>query len=87
MPDRIDVARHVNDVRILEASHHVPDRVAFADIGEELVPQPFALRCSRHQSCDVHELDRRRDDFLRRGDRSPAARGCADSESGAPKPL
>ncbi len=49
------------------------DRVAFADIGEELVPKPLTLRRSRHQSRDVDELDRRRDDFLRRGDRSPGA--------------
>jgi len=64
--NRIDLARNVNDVRIVETSHYVRDRVAFADIGEELVPQPLALRRSRHQSRDVDELDRRRGDFLRR---------------------
>ena len=66
--NRIDLAGDMHDVRILEASHHVRDRVALADVGEELIAQAFALRGTRHQSRDIDELDRRSDHLLRLGD-------------------
>ena len=56
----IDGAHHVLDVGILEAAHHVNDRVDFADVGQELVAQPFALAGALDQAGDVQELDRRR---------------------------
>jgi len=56
----------VHDVRVLEAAHHVRDGVAFADIGEELVAQAFALRCAGHEPRDIDELDRGGDDFFLR---------------------
>ena len=55
-------------VAILETAHHMGDRVAFADVGEELVAEPFALRGAAHQSGDVDEGEPRRDDLLRAGD-------------------
>src|SRR6185503_8391025 len=56
---RVDRARDVMDVGILEAAHHLDDRVHLADVGEELVSQPLTLARALHQPGDVHELDRR----------------------------
>ena len=33
----------MDDVRVLEAAHDLHDRVDLADVGEELVAEPFAL--------------------------------------------
>ncbi|MCY1234354.1 hypothetical protein D9M72_469350 [compost metagenome] len=66
--DRVDAAFDVGDVVILEAAQHMHDGIHFADIGEELVAEAFALRCAAHQAGDVDERDARRDDFLRLGD-------------------
>ena len=67
--DRIDLARDVDDVGIVEAAHDVRDRVALADVREELVAQSFALARAGDQSGDVDELDGRGDGLLRLGDR------------------
>ena len=67
--DRIDAALDMGDVVILEAAQHVHDGVDLADVGEELVAQPFALRGAAHQAGDVDEGDAGRDDLLRLGDR------------------
>ena len=53
-----------DDVVILEAAHNVDYGVGLANIGEELVPQPFALRSTLHQTGDVHELNHRRQGSL-----------------------
>ncbi len=45
------------------------DGVAFADVGEELVAEPLALRGAAHQAGDVDEGQAGRDDLLRAGDR------------------
>ena len=60
--DRVDAALDVGDVALLEAAEHVHDRVDLADIGEELVAQPLALRGAAHQPGDVDEADPRRHD-------------------------
>ena len=65
---RIDRARHVEDVRVLEAAHDLHDGVHLADVGEELVAEPFALARALHQAGDVHELDGGRDDDVGLGD-------------------
>jgi len=57
---RIDRARHVDDVLVLEAAHDVHDGVALADVGEELVAQTLALGGARHQARNVHERQRGR---------------------------
>ncbi len=61
----IDAPRHVHDVRVLEAAHHVGDRVHLADVREELVAEALALRGAGDEAGDVDELDRRRQDLLR----------------------
>ena len=53
---------------VFEAAQHMHDGVDFADIGEELVAEAFALRRAAHQAGDVDEGDARRDQFLRLGD-------------------
>lgn len=64
----IDAAFDMGDVVVLEAAQHVDDGVNFADIGEELVAQAFALGRAAHEAGNVHEVDAGRDDFLRAGD-------------------
>ena len=61
---RIDRATDVMDVAALETPHDLNDRVHFADVAEELVAEAFARARPFHQSGDVDELDRGRDDFL-----------------------
>ena len=56
---------YVDDVVVLEAAHNVEDRVALADVREELVAESLALRGALHETRDVRELDRRADDLLR----------------------
>src|SRR5690606_38349816 len=63
--DRIDPAGDVDNVVVLEAAHHVADRIDLADVGEELVAQPFATGGAGDQPGDVDELHRGRDDLLR----------------------
>ena len=60
----IDLAGHVNDVVVLEASHHMRDRIHFANVRKKLIAQPLALRRAGHQSGDVHEFHRGRQNFL-----------------------
>ena len=55
--DRIDPALDMGDVAALEAAQHMDDRIHLADVGEELVAEPFALACAAHQAGDVDELD------------------------------
>jgi hypothetical protein len=66
--DRVDRARHVRDVVVLEAAHDMRDRIRLADIGKEFVAEPFALRCARDEAGNVDELHRRRDRLLRLDD-------------------
>jgi hypothetical protein len=54
---RIDLARDVHDVLVLEAAHDVRDGVGLADVGEELVAEALALAARRHQPGDIDELD------------------------------
>ena len=61
-------ALDMGDVAVLEAAHDMGDGVAFADVGEELVAEPFALRGAAHETGDVDEGQTGRDDFLRAGD-------------------
>ena len=46
----------MRDVGILEAAQHVDDGVDLADIAEELVAQPLALRRAAHQAGDIDEF-------------------------------
>ena len=40
------------------------DRIHFPDVGQKLVPQPFALAGSLHQAGNVHKFHPRGDDLL-----------------------
>lgn len=61
---RVDAALDMGNVVILEAAQHMHDGVDLADVGEELVAQPFALRGAAHQTGNVDEGDAGRDDLL-----------------------
>ena len=56
--DRVDLAVHMGDVAILEAAHHMGNRIDFADIGEELVAEPLPLGSAAHQPRNVNEGER-----------------------------
>ena len=66
--DRVHPVADVDDIAILEAAHHVADRVHLSDVGQELVAQALAARRAGHQARDVHELHRGRDHLLRLDD-------------------
>jgi len=53
--DGVDAAFDMGDVVVLEAAQDVGDRVAFADVGEELVAEALALGGAFDQARDVHE--------------------------------
>ena len=55
-------------VLVLEAAHHLDDRVDLADVGQKLVAEPLALARPLDQPGDVDELDRRRDHHVGLGD-------------------
>ena len=67
IPDRIDrrglvaALLDVDDVVVLEAPDDVQDRVALADVREELVAEALALRRTLHEARDVRELHGRAD--------------------------
>jgi hypothetical protein len=78
--ERVDLAIHVDDVLVFKAAHHVDDGVGFADVGQELVAQAFALGGAGHQAGDVHEFDDGRLDLLRLDDLDKASsRGSGTS--------
>ena len=53
----VDPAVDVNDVFILEAAHHVHDRVHLADMAQELVAQALAAARALDEARDIDELD------------------------------
>ena len=53
--DRIDRPSTWVTSPIVEAAQHIGDGVDLADIGEELVAEPFALRGAAHQAGDIDE--------------------------------
>ncbi len=55
--NRIDAAGNVHDVVVGEAADDMHDSVGFADVGEELVAETFALRGAGDQASNVHEFD------------------------------
>ena len=66
--DRIDPAFDMGDVAALEAAQDMDDRIDLADVGEELVAEPFALAGAAHQPGNVDELDLGLDLLRRFGD-------------------
>ncbi len=53
----------MGDVGILEATHHMRDRIDLADGGEELVAEALALRGAAHEARDIDEGQPGRDDL------------------------
>ena len=47
----------MNDIFILKAAHHMHNRVAFPDVGQELIAQPLALAGALHQTRNIHKLN------------------------------
>ena len=66
--DGIDPAGHMGHVFIFEAAHHVYDGVGFPDVGKKLVAEPLALGRPGDQPCNIDELHRGRNGFLRTDD-------------------
>ncbi len=64
--DGIDIALDMRDFA-LETAEHVDDGVDLADVGEELVAEPFALAGAAHQAGDVDEAELGRHDLRRLG--------------------
>ncbi len=60
--NRVDLAGHVDDVRVVEAAHHVDDGIGLANVRQELVAQAFALARTGHQARDIDKLDNGRHD-------------------------
>ena len=78
--DRIDAALDMGHVGILETAHHVDDGVDLADITQELVAEPLALRGAAHQAGDIDKGEPRRHNDGRLGERrqriEPLIRNC-----------
>ena len=66
--DGIDGIHDVLDLRIFEAAHHLDDGIHFADVGQELIPQPFTLAGTGHQTGNVNELEDSGHQLLGAGD-------------------
>jgi hypothetical protein len=54
----------VNDVLRVEGTHHVAHGVDVANVGEELIAQPFTVAGPFHQAGNVNESDRGRNHFF-----------------------
>ena len=54
----------MDDIFVVEAAHHMDDGGGLADIGEELVAEPFSLTGAFDQPGDIDELDCGVDDFF-----------------------
>ena len=55
------------NVAVFKTTYHLHNGVDFTDVTEELIAEAFAGARAFHQSGDVDELDRRRNDLLRMG--------------------
>jgi hypothetical protein len=55
----------VNHVAVYEATNYLSDCVCFTDVGQELVAQTFTNRCATHDTGDVNERHRSRQQTLR----------------------
>ena len=50
------LARHVHDVAVPKAAHHVGDGMGLANVGQELVAEPLALGGAGDQAGDIDEF-------------------------------
>mmetsp|Transcript_12316 Transcript_12316/g.34265 ORF Transcript_12316/g.34265 Transcript_12316/m.34265 type:complete len:255 (-) Transcript_12316:90-854(-) len=61
----VDAVLHVSHLRVVERPQHVEDPVHGGDVRKERVTEPSPLRCSFHETRDVHNLQERRHLALR----------------------
>ena len=73
----------MHDIAVLKTSHHMYNGIHLADIGKELISQPFSFGRAFYKTCDIHKLDCSRDDLLGMVHLSkhiqPLIRHCHDS--------
>ena len=53
------------DIRIFKAAHHMHDCIDFTDISKELVAESLSFGRALDESCNIHKLNRCRNDLLR----------------------
>ena len=63
--NRVNAPFDMGDVVVFKAAQHVGDGVAFTDVSEELVAEPFALGCTFDEARNVDECHARWDDGFR----------------------
>ncbi|MNJ67535.1 hypothetical protein D3C77_637180 [compost metagenome] len=56
--DWIDFSIHVGNVLVFKAAYDVYNRIYFANVGKELVAEPFSLTRTAHKTCDINEFKR-----------------------------
>ncbi|BAI64405.1 UDP-N-acetylglucosamine enolpyruvyl transferase [Rothia mucilaginosa DY-18] len=61
----VDLAVHVNDVRVIKRTHHLRDSVRLTNVREELVTQALTLRSALHNTRNINERNSRRQNTLR----------------------
>ena len=81
--DGIDGSGDVMDVRVFEAADDLHDRIDFADVGQELVPQSFAGARALDQAGDVDELDCGRNHDVGLGDPLQLGQPCVGDRDDA----
>ena len=59
----------MGDVIIFKTAQHMGNRVAFADIGQELIAKAFTLAGTFYQTRDIHKGHPRRNDLFGTGNR------------------
>lgn len=64
----IDLIVDVDDIAIIKVTDDLADSVAFTDVSEELVAETFTFTGTGHQTGDIYEFNKSRDDFLGLGD-------------------
>ena len=69
--NHLDVANWINrradvmNVAVFETAHDLYDGIYFADMTEELITETFPRARALHESGNIEELNRSRNDFLR----------------------
>ena len=62
----VDATTHVSDIVINKAAHDLQNGVDFTDVAEKLIAQTFTHAGAFDDARNIHQLQNRRNDFLRR---------------------
>ena len=54
---KTNTALYVDDIIIFKATHHMYNRVYFANIGQKFVTQAFSFGSASHQTCNIHKFN------------------------------